>query len=82
MKHTSSRWRRRRGILTLEWMLLMILFGVGLIGGVAALRSVLISEYCGLVQCIEQVNVCDCAKCAATSNPFCVESGAHVCPGP
>jgi len=51
--------RRRRGILTFEWILLISLLVIGVIGGLTAVRNSLICELNELTGCIEAIACCD-----------------------
>ena len=51
--------RRRRGILTLEWILLISLLVIGVIGGLSSVRNALICELNDLTGCIESIACCD-----------------------
>ena len=51
--------RRRRGILTLEWILLISLLVIGVIGGLSSVRNALICELNDLTECIESIACCD-----------------------
>ena len=53
----KSRWQRRRGALTLEWVLLATVIVIGTVGGVAAVRNALILEYQEMIETICQTNV-------------------------
>ena len=50
------RWRRR-GALTLEWILLCTVVIIGTVGGVAAVRNALILEYQEMIETICQMSV-------------------------
>jgi hypothetical protein len=49
-------------MLTFEWILVITLLGVGVIGGIAAIRNTIICEYSGLVTCIGAVDVTRCLE--------------------
>ena len=49
--------RRRRGALTLEWILLVTILIIGTVGGVAAVRNALILEYQEMIETICQMSV-------------------------
>ena len=59
--HTSrlSRFRRRRGGITLEWVLLVTVLIIGTVGGVAAVRNALILEYQDMIETICEMSVAD-----------------------
>lgn len=48
---------RRRGALTLEWILLATIIVLGTVGGVAAVRNALILEYVEMIDTICQMSV-------------------------
>lgn len=56
LRHTRNRIGRRRGILTFEWILLISLLVIGIIGGLSAVRNSLLSELNDLDECIQQLN--------------------------
>jgi hypothetical protein len=47
-----NRHQRRRGALTLEWILLCTIIVIGTVGGVAAVRNALIIEYREMIETI------------------------------
>jgi len=49
--------KRRRGALTLEWILLVTILILGTVGGVAAVRNSLILEYQEMIETICQMSV-------------------------
>ena len=49
--------RRRRGVLTLEWILLVTVIVIGVIGGLGVVRSATLGELKDLAQAITQLNV-------------------------
>lgn len=65
----SQRRRRssRRGILSFEWILLISILVIGIIGGLAAVRNALLSELNDLSQAVESINVC--GTCDPTTCP-------------
>lgn len=50
--------RRRRGVLTFEWILLITLLVIGIIGGLSAVRDALVLELKDLAACVQSLNVC------------------------
>jgi hypothetical protein len=54
---SHHRIRRRRGALTLEWVLLCTVLIIGTVGGVAAVRNSLILEYREMIDTICQMSV-------------------------
>ena len=55
--------QRRRGMITVEWILLAIIFGLSLVAGAWLLRNTLVTEYGQLSDAIEEVNLWDCVQC-------------------
>ncbi|MCS7303481.1 MAG: hypothetical protein NZ602_00015 [Thermoguttaceae bacterium] len=55
-----GRLRGRRGMATVEWIILVIVFGLGLVAGAWAVRNALVQEYTELIQAIETVDLQDC----------------------
>jgi hypothetical protein len=49
--------RQRRGVLTLEWILLITVVIIGIIGGLGAVRSATLGELTDLADAIEALNV-------------------------
>ena len=54
-----SRLQRRRGGITLEWVLLVTVLIIGTVGGVAAVRNALILEYQDMIETICEMSVAD-----------------------
>jgi hypothetical protein len=50
---------RRRGGITLEWVLLVTVLIIGTVGGVAAVRNALILEYQEMIETICEMSVAD-----------------------
>lgn len=59
MNRKPDRRRRpaRRGVLAFEWILLISLLVIGVIGGLSAVRDALISELKDLADCIHSLHV-------------------------
>lgn len=60
-RHLARRRRResnRRGVLSFEWILLISLLVIGIIGGLSAVRNSLLSELSDLANAVEAINVC------------------------
>ena len=49
--------RRRRGVLTLEWILLVTVIVIGIIGGLGAVRNATLGELTDLAEAITHLNV-------------------------
>ena len=54
---TKSRSQKRRGVLTLEWVLLVTVIIIGIIGGLGAVRNATNGELLDLAEAIESLNV-------------------------
>ncbi len=69
VRGTGKRNRKRRGVLTFEWILLISLLVIGIIGGLSAVRNALLCELNQLADCIQALNCCgsgssvDCGTC-------------------
>lgn len=57
MPLVRSKHARRRGALTLEWILLVTIIIIGTVGGVAAVRNALILEYAEMIDTICQMSI-------------------------
>jgi hypothetical protein len=55
----------RRGALALEWVLLITIVVIGVLGGLAAVRNATIQEITDLSKAVEQINVKTSAEIAA-----------------
>ena len=55
----NRRMYRRRGGLTLEWVLLCTVLIIGTVGGVAAVRNALLLEYREMIDTICQMSICE-----------------------
>ena len=55
-KHRQSS-RRRRGVLTLEWILLVTVIVIGIIGGLGIVRNATVGELRDLAEAITHLNV-------------------------
>lgn len=53
----NPRQQRRRGALTLEWILLVTILIIGTVGGVAAVRNALILEYQEMIETICKMSI-------------------------
>lgn len=56
IRRTENRTNDRRGVLTFEWILLISLLVIGVIGGLSAVRNSLLNELNDLDNCIQQLN--------------------------
>lgn len=52
MNRTRQQRNRRRGALTLEWIILITVVCIGIIGGLGAVRNALIQEFADLTESI------------------------------
>jgi hypothetical protein len=64
-KHPRHPSRRRRGSLTLEWILLTTVIVIGIIGGLGAVRNATLGELKDLAEAITHLNVKTAAEIAA-----------------
>ncbi len=55
LKHNRSH-RQRKGVLTLEWILIVTVLVIGVIGGLGAVRNATIAELGDLAAAIEALN--------------------------
>jgi hypothetical protein len=55
--HRKSRHQKRRGVLTLEWVLLFTVIVIGIIGGLGAVRNATNAELLDLADAIEALNI-------------------------
>ena len=60
--------RKRRGVLTFEWILLISLLVIGIIGGLSAVRNALLCELQDLETCIQAIS---CGACCEPCDPDC-----------
>lgn len=70
-RRISRKRRARRGVLTFEWILLISLLVIGIIGGLSSVRNALLCELKDLSECIESLNMCSCSDtpCSSTATP-------------
>ena len=59
--------RRRRGVLTLEWILLVTVIVIGIIGGLGVVRNATVGELRDLAEAITHLNVKTTAETMAES---------------
>ena len=55
--------RKRKGALTLEWILLVTVIVIGIIGGLGAVRVATVAELQDLAGAIEAINMGPCQNC-------------------
>jgi len=58
----SRRARTRRGMPTFEWILVLPLLAIGIIGGLAAIRNTIICQFADVAEGIGAVEVCQCLE--------------------
>jgi hypothetical protein len=64
MSHSRRPLRnKRRGVLTLEWILLVTVIVIGIIGGLGAVRVATVAELQDLAGAIEAINMGPCTEC-------------------
>lgn len=56
---------RRKGALALEWILLITIVVIGVLGGLAAVRNATVKEITDLSKAVEQINVKTSAELAS-----------------
>ena len=54
---------KRKGALTLEWILLVTVIVIGIIGGLGAVRMATVAELQDLATAIEAINMGPCQNC-------------------
>jgi hypothetical protein len=60
----------RRGVLTLEWILIITVLVIGVVGGVAVVRNAVVAEMYDMAESIQSLQVKTDAECIAeTGNP-------------
>ena len=59
MNHKARNKRRRRGMLTVEWILMITVVVIGIVGGLAAVRNASLSELHDLAGAISALNIVD-----------------------
>ncbi len=69
----SRRARTRRGMQTFEWILVLTLLAIGIIGGLAAIRNTIICQFADVAEGIGAVEVCQCLE-GPSSCPLVVET--------
>jgi len=57
LSNSRSGARKRRGVLTLEWVLLITVVIIGIIGGLGAVRGAILGELKDLAQAIQALNI-------------------------
>ena len=58
MPRRSTR-TKRRGAITLEWILLVTVIIIGTVGAVAAVRNALVTEYVEVLETICKMSICE-----------------------
>jgi hypothetical protein len=51
--------QRRRGVITLEWILLVTVIIIGTVGAVAIVRNALVLEYVEILETICKMSICE-----------------------
>jgi len=59
MRHSFKNKRRRRGMLAVEWILIVTVVVIGIVGGLAAVRNAILSELHDLAGAINALNIVD-----------------------
>jgi hypothetical protein len=71
---TARKFRRqkpRRGVLTLEWILIITVLVIGIVGGVAVVRNAIVSEMYDMSESIMDLQVKTDAECIAETGVVC-----------
>lgn len=71
---TLNRRHRRRGFLTVEWILLITLLVIGIVGGLVVVRDAILDELKDMSHAIQAITMIDCDE---ENEP---EPGPDVCP--
>ena len=50
--------RRRRGFLSIEWILALTILVIGIIGGLSTVRNAILAELRDICRCIEVIEIC------------------------
>ena len=69
---------RRKGYLTLEWILIATVLVIGLVGGLAALRDAILLEIFGMAEAVTVSN--QAASTANSAEPLVCLPGQAGCP--
>ena len=64
---TTRRANRRRGALTLEWILIITVLVIGVIGGLGLVRKAIVDEMADMAESIQSLQVKTPAELAAES---------------
>lgn len=67
MKRAVRNQVRRTGALALEWILLLTIVVIGVLGGLAAVRNATVQEITDLSKAVEQINIKTSAELASES---------------
>ena len=76
---TGKKSRKRLGMLTFEWILLISLLVIGIIGGLSAVRNALLCELKDVADCIQALNCCTVSCDTGCDPPCCGWSGCSSC---
>lgn len=58
-KHRLRTRRNRRGVLTLEWIMLITVLCIGVLGALGTVRNALVTEFVDLTEAICETDICD-----------------------
>jgi hypothetical protein len=67
-KAVTLRRRPRRGVITLEWILIITVLVIGVIGGIGLVRNAIVAEMADMAESIQSLQVKTDAEIAA-ENP-------------
>jgi hypothetical protein len=57
-QRSSPQARRRRGFLSIEWILALTILVIGIIGGLSTVRNAILAELQDICRCIEVIEIC------------------------
>jgi Flp pilus assembly pilin Flp len=60
---------RRRGFISIEWILILTIVVIGIVGGLSAVRNAILDELGDICRCITAIEICEPAPPANTPAP-------------
>jgi hypothetical protein len=70
-KAVALRRRPRRGVITLEWILIITVLVIGVIGGIGLVRNAVVEEMADMAESIQSLQVKTDAECIAETGVVC-----------
>jgi hypothetical protein len=67
----KARKQDRRGVLTLEWILIITILVIGIVGGVAVVRNAIVTEMYDMSESINSLQIKTDAECMAETGLPC-----------